>query len=758
VVIEDIHWADEATIDLLRFLGRRIRDASVLLIVTYRDDGLAAGDPLQLALGDLASQRSVRRVSLAPLSTGAIQALAGGSATEAASLRELTGGNPFYLTQVIAAGTGQVPASARDAVLARAARLSPQARTVLDTAALIGTRVEFPLLASVTDGPAAAVDELIAAGLLTGDGAGLRFRHEIARLAIQEAIPAYRRGLAHRAILDSLGRAGGGDDARMAFHAEGAGDGPSVLRHATAAAHRASELGAHREAAAQYERALRFAADDEPDTLARLYDGFGYEAGLLDRWQDAVDAREHALARWRRAGDQLRAGDSWRRLASALAAVSRGEEAMDAARGAIGLLEPLGPTAELAWAYAVLASMQMCHYQHTQAIELARRAQAVAGPLNLTEVLSHALNTEACSLQATGGQWAAPMSRALDIALAGPNDVVTGRAYVNFYANYVAERDFAAGERYFADGVAWCDDHDLTSLATFIRSERATMLLQTGRWDEAAAVSDDLLRRGGPSPNIRLCPLSTLGTIRARRGQPGVWTALDEAIIYAVGSGEPQMVVPLRLTRAEARWLEDDLTAAAQEAEQADDEGTGCGTWDRGALAVWLRRTGSDRSPRGPFAPPYARELDGDWRGAARLWLDLGCPYDAALALLGSPDEDALREALQILTGLDAAAAVRLVRRKMRTLGIRSIPAGPRTATRAHPLGLTRREQEVLDLIAAGRTNAQIAQQLFISAKTVDHHVSAVLAKLGVPDRNAAATHAARSKVAASGVAGQLSG
>ena len=758
VVIEDIHWADEATIDLLRFLGRRIRDASVLLIVTYRDDGLAPGDPLQLALGDLASQRSVRRVSVAPLSTGAIQALAGGSATEAASLRELTGGNPFYLTQVIAAGTDQVPASARDAVLARAARLSPQARTVLDTAALIGTRVDFPLLVSVTDCPPAAVDGLIAAGLLTGDGAGLRFRHEIARLAIQEAIPAYRRGLAHRAILDSLGRAGGGDDARMAFHAEGAGDGASVLRYATAAAHRASELGAHREAAAQYERALRFAADDEPDTLARLYDGFGYEAGLLDRWQDAVDAREHALARWRRAGDQLRAGDSWRRLASALAAVSRGEEAMDAARGAIGLLEPLGPTAELAWAYAVLASMQMCHYQHTQAIELARRAQVVAGPLNLTEVLSHALNTEACSLQATGGQWAAPMSRALDIALAGPNDVVTGRAYVNFYANYMAERDFAAGERYFTDGVAWCDDHDLTSLATFIRSERATMLLQTGRWDEATAVSDDLLRRGGPSPNIRLCPLSTLGTIGARRGQAGVWTALDEAIVYAVGSGEPQMVVPLRLTRAEARWLEDDLTAAAQEAEQADDEGAGCGIWDRGALAVWLRRTGSDRPTRGPFAPPYARELNGDWRGAARLWLDLGCPYDAALALLGSPDEDALREALQILTGLGAVAAVRLVRRKMRTLGIRSIPAGPRTATRAHPLGLTRREQEVLDLIAAGRTNAQIAQQLFISAKTVDHHVSAVLAKLGVPDRNAAATHAARSKVAASGVAGQLSG
>ena len=194
VVVEDIHWADEATIDLLRFLGRRIRDATVLLIVTYRDDGLAAGDPLQVALGDLATQRSVRRVSLGPLSAGAVQVMAGGSEREAASLRELTGGNPFYLSQVIAAGMDEIPASARDAVLARTARLDGSARTVLDAAALIGTRLEYSLLESVTDCPPSAVDELLAAGLLTGDGAGLKFRHEIARLAVQDAIPAHRRG------------------------------------------------------------------------------------------------------------------------------------------------------------------------------------------------------------------------------------------------------------------------------------------------------------------------------------------------------------------------------------------------------------------------------------------------------------------------------------------------------------------------------------------------------------------------------------
>jgi DNA-binding CsgD family transcriptional regulator len=200
----------------------------------------------------------------------------------------------------------------------------------------------------------------------------------------------------------------------------------------------------------------------------------------------------------------------------------------------------------------------------------------------------------------------------------------------------------------------------------------------------------------------------------------------------------PQWRVPARLARAEAHWLQDRPDAAQYEAELAADACTGLDGWQRGAVATWLRRTRSPRLIQGKVAQPYRLLLDGDPAEAAQAWTRLGCTYDAAMALADAPDEAALREALGILTSLGARPAARIIRQRLRSLGARPIPVGPRTATRAHPSGLTRREREVLDLICAEHTNAEISAKLSISAKTVGHHVSAILAKLGVPTRAAA--------------------
>ena len=311
VVIEDVHWADEATLDLLGFLARRIREIAVLLMVTYRNDELADTHPLRIALGYLAVQRCTRRLPLAPLSAQAVRMLSAGRGIDPAELYSVTGGNPFYVRAVLEAGLGEVPGSARDVVLARAARLEPRARETLEAAALIGGTVDERLLRHVVAG--AAVAEVISSGLLAGHPV-LRFRHEIARQAIEQAVSPARRSELHARILQGLRSLGCHDDARLAFHAEEAGDGPAALEHAALAGRRARTLASHREAAGQFERALRFADGEAPASIAARWIELATELTTIDRWPDAETAYQRALENWRAAGDLLGEGDTLRRM------------------------------------------------------------------------------------------------------------------------------------------------------------------------------------------------------------------------------------------------------------------------------------------------------------------------------------------------------------------------------------------------------------------------------------------------------------
>jgi DNA-binding CsgD family transcriptional regulator len=335
----------------------------------------------------------------------------------------------------------------------------------------------------------------------------------------------------------------------------------------------------------------------------------------------------------------------------------RGREAVIAVEAAVSVLEALGPSVELARAYATFANQRMLYADYDAATNLARRAQALATRFGATAVYSDALNTEAVGAAVRGLDWTGQMRRALDIALAGGHHHEAARAYFNLCGIHCDKREFAEAERYLVPALAFCDEHDIATYAICLRGEQSSMLEQTGRWDEAIARSTEVLIEAGPSPANRLCALIRLGTMRARRGEPRVWECLDEAAATADKAGEPQQQIAARLARAEA---------------------------------------------------------------------------------------------LSIVIGLGAQPAARIIRQRLRGLGVRSIPAGPHRATRKRPFGLTRREHEVLDLICAEHTNAEIAAKLFISAKTVDHHVSAVLAKLGVPTR-AAARRVARLRLAGAG-------
>jgi DNA-binding CsgD family transcriptional regulator len=200
----------------------------------------------------------------------------------------------------------------------------------------------------------------------------------------------------------------------------------------------------------------------------------------------------------------------------------------------------------------------------------------------------------------------------------------------------------------------------------------------------------------------------------------------------------------VRIARAEAAWLAGDQARASAEVEaaipfsEAHPE-----PWTVGELAHWASRVGVPWTPVGPVPDPFHQTLRGDATGAAAFWQSRGCAYEAADVLADSDEVADLRQAHDELTALGALPRARLVARRLRELGARDVRRGPRASTRANPAGLTARELDVARLLVQGLTNAQIAERLYLSAKTVDHHVSAVLSKLAVPHRRAVAAAAA---------------
>ncbi len=739
LVVEDVQWADEATLDLLRFLGRRVRTVPVLLVVTFRDDAMAPDDSLRVALGELAGQRYTRRIDLPPLSEMGVRRLAEGSSYSPAELYQLTGGNPFFVVEVLAEPGTEVPSSARDAVLARAARLSDPARVALDLASLDDWHVDAELVAEAGRVELGTFDELVSAGLLRAEGDALRFRHQLTRRAVESVVPPHRRLAGHKALLTALTTQVCDDEARLAYHAEAAGEPDLVRRYAPAAARRAAELGAHREAVAQYERALRFIPDD-PRERAELYDGYADILALVDRWPAAADARQDAIAIWQELGEVRREGHDQRKLSSVMWRLCRGPESVAALARSIEVLEPLGDDIELARG---LSTVAFDHWEDDPELtgSILLRAQEMAGRLGDPALRSDVLNNYAFFQFLARRDWLPPMREALAVALESGSEGQAGRAYANAYTFFAAQYRFAEGERWWRDGIAYCDERDIATFGTCLRGHRAIALLDLGRWDEASALAERVLASEASPVNL-LTSQITRSLVLARRGQPGALEVLDPGVAEADNLGESEWIASTRLARAEIHWLEgrdDDALADVKVARSVMDR---MGYLLDAQLSVWELRLLGEASPLSPCPGPWATSLAGDHAGAAVHWERLGCGYYSALCLYDSCDQVHLREAITRFETMGADAAAQRSRRKMKNLGHRAVPTGARASTRRHPLGLTRRENEVLLLLCEGLTNEEIAERLVLSTRTVDHHVSAVLGKLGVTSRGAAAAHA----------------
>lgn len=749
VILEDVHWADQATLDLLRFVGRRIGSRRALVLATFRDDEVGPRHPLRVLLGDLTSHGPVRRMTLAPLSADAVSFLARDAGIDAAQLHRKTRGNPFFVTEVLLAGVEGIPATVRDAVLARAARLTPRARDVLEAAALCGLEVETWLLENVADLSAGALTECVDSGLLRRQDSAVTFRHELARGAVEESIDASRSVWLHRKVMQCL-RArpeAEAEAARIAYHAEAAGDGETVLAYAPKVARQAAQLGAHREAAAEYGRALRFAGGLPPEARGKLWEGRGFACFLSDQPELSMQARQAAIELWREAGDRKREGDNLRWLGRLHWVAGRAKLADETLARAVVVLESASPSAELVMAYTARGYFSMLLFRAQEAIDWSDRALCLEKSFN--DVAARMDATISMSLaRIAAGDDGGFQSVEEAIGPAERTGFVDHVARVCFHCAQLAtvQRRHLLSQKWFERGHAYCLDHQNEGFRRAQLAKRARSLLDQGRWAEAEAMAAEV-RFGTHYPDWRhLEALTVPSLVRARRGQANALTYLKETDDYVALMG-PAFTWSMGAlqARAEVAWLSGDHARALAEASSAIEAVLQVGEpWGVGELAYWRWRSGGPRSVPPGASGPWAKQIAGESEEAASLWEKQGCPYEAARALAESDREPALRRALEIFQDLGAKPMTTSVRQRLRGLGARGIRLGPRAAARENPAGLTPRELEVLKLLIDGLPNREIAERLYVSKRTVEHQVESILGKLGVTSRTAAAKEASR--------------
>lgn len=739
VVFEDVHWADEATLDLLKYLGRRIQRTRALLILTYRDDELGPMHPLRMVLGDMATASAIRRIALPSLSLEAVRELAGERGGIAGRLHRQTGGNPFFVTEVLSSPSGAVPATARDAVLARTVRLSPTGRNVLRAAAVLGPRIEAWALAEMMGPDAQAVEECLAVGMLTAQGEALAFRHELARQAVLDTIPPQQTTALHQRALAILRRSAAtrSDWTRLALHAEGAGDPAAILHLAPAAARVASTAGAHRAAVDWYQRALRVANDLPIPERAALLEAHAWECNFIGQQALAAADRRAAVELWRTAGDPLKQGENLAHLALALTA-DQMSAAWEACRAAISTLESTPPGPELALAYRVQAMLHLFNHDYADAITCAASAVALAELHGDARVLAMALDTLGTGqLYLNYEQGRATLERCLVVAREARLEPRVATVYANLGSTAAELFRLDEAEQYLSAGYAYTTARDLDAIRTYILGWQANVHLLRGRWETADGAAREALNHAQVSAANAIPARLALGRLRARRGSGDADTLLSEAWALAQRSGDFQTVGPAAAALAEAAWLAGDTAEALTRAKSAYALAVAKQhPWIGGELAFWRWRAGEAFDLPAWVAGPFARHILGDWRGAAEAWDQLGCPFEQARALADG-DQDSQLEALAIFDRLGARGVGDALREQLRAGGV-SAPRGPRTATRENPFGLTTRQMEILHLLGEGLSNGEIALRLHLSPKTVDHHVSAVFAKLDVHSREEA--------------------
>lgn len=733
LVIEDTQWADEATLDAVKFLGRRIARTNGLLLLTYRDGAVDYEHPLRAVIGELAPQNIVR-MHLERLTAPVVASMVEATNLDADEVMTLTGGNPLFVTEVLASGVEQVPSSIQDSVLARAAKLSSAARGVLDLVSVIPGESERTIIDSIVNATQHQLDECVRQGLLRVGDETISFNHELTRRAIESALSSTDRRRLNKLLLTAL--AGREDWSQLAHHAVEAGDVEAIVRYAPRAASSAVGIESYREALAHF-RSLEPHLDRIPVTdRAEVFEDWARSEYRLDTG-DVVESLERAIRSRREAGDDRALG---RLLAFAVRVFEvngRPEDAEASSVEAVATLQLYGPSHDLAFALNQRGLLNLMRGDDDLAgIEFADRAIAIAEAAGDDLAVAQALILKGSIGHSSGDR--SPVSLVEEgyrRAKEGGFRYEESYALVCLAGLAADIRDVERASDLAQRARNTAARHEIRHLENYAQAMYAEILVWKGDWHAAEDAATQVI---GTNPHSEIVALRMLGAIQARRGRAEAKTTLVRMWSLAEASGELQHIDPGASVLAEYLWLsgEDDPAQMERLTEVLDRSMASGFLWPSGALAFWMWKLGLLTTVPDRVSDFYRWIIEGRWEAAADFWEAKGVPYERGLALMHG-DEGAQLAAIEIFETLGATAAANRVRRKLLDEGVR-LPRGKARSTREHAAGLTARQAEVLELLAENLTNVQIADRLFVSYRTVENHVAAILMKLDVASREAA--------------------
>jgi len=739
-VVDDLHWADQATVDLLRSLLRRIAATRSLVLGTVRDDELTPGHPMRLLLGDVARSSAAHRLTLPPLSPDGVAEVVGDRDVDPGWLHRITGGNPFFVVEMLDHAETELPTTVRDAILARTVGLDVPAWDLLYLLACAPGPIPDYLLAPLKV-TVPALRTLDAAKLIRRSDRGVAFRHDLCRRAVESVIPPGAEAAVHRRMIDAYQTVSQADPAVLLHHALGAGDAVLTRLAAVSAGRSAARSGAHTQAADFYRTALESGGAQPPQDEAELLEVLAEEYYLTDRLGEAISARRRALQLREQLGDRPAMSANHHLLARYELDNANRARAERHATAAIEVLDGCAHSnpALLGHALASKAYFAVLASDYATAKELLSQARELAVTAqDQALVVKVGLFEGYCGLLC-GDETARDAILAVVDSAPADFDEIYSTGYTNLVYLDIEQRRLDRAVDVLDVAVPASIERDVPIGRAWLLGMRARVELLLGNWADAQYYAQSVLDSPS-SPLARTSPLLVGSLVRLRRdGHSDGVDGIDEAWRLLSRFDEHLRLLPAAAI-VERAWLSGGADALLDECRALLGRAPADGLeWARGELAMWLRRLDPDTAvPADGVAAPYRRYLDGQFEAAADEFHRLSTPYEAALALTDAGDPDLTRRGLDILDRLGAATVAAKVRRDLRLTGQGVVPAPRRATTIANPAGLTARQVDVLRLMDEGLTNVEMAERLYLSAKTVGHHVSAILARLGVTGRREA--------------------